>query len=377
MKRILVIAPYAYLPYYSGGQNLIAQFLYFLGKRTQLTVISTRKNDESLAHGYKLLRWLVNPFIRYIDLRLYFRLDRLVKTSQFDAIIWEHPYYYWLARMIQAKHGIFTIIHSHNIEYQRFRSTGKWWWRILRCYEGACLKQADFVYFISQPDRAIGQKEWKLDPAKCDIMPFGIQQDKYPADRTSCQQTIRARHQIPAEAKILLFNGLLSYPPNRQAVDDLLHEINPRLLQDDSFSYRLIICGKGLPDTYRGLENYRDQRVIFAGFVEDIETYFKGADVFLNPVLSGGGIKTKMVEAIGFGTTVVSTQTGSTGIESEACGAKLRLVADHDWDQFCRCIREEAAYHAPTPAIYYEQYHWGNLVGKIPARIELRSKAKQ
>ncbi len=375
MRRVLVIAPYSFLPYYSGGQKLIAEFLNYLGKQTNLTVIGTRKNDASMAKGYALLKWLVDPFIRYLDVRLYFKIDRFIHHTNVDAIICEHPYYYWLIRLIQKKHKVFTIVHTHNIEYQRFRSTGSWWWPILRWYEGACLKQADYVYFISSSDREIGMQEWKLDPAKCDVMHFGIRQDKSPSDRTSCQQTIRARHEIPATAKILLFNGLLSYPPNRQAVDNLLREINPRLLQDESFEYRLIICGKDLPASYRNLETYRDQHVIFAGFVEDIETYFKGADVFLNPVLSGGGIKTKMVEAIGFGTTVVSTLTGSTGIVPEACGPKLQLVPNLDWNQFCNSVKEASKYSNPTPDAFYEQYHWGKLVGKIPALLELHRKA--
>ena len=42
---------------------------------------------------------------------------------------------HWLAGIIRKRTGIKTILHIHNIEYQRFQSTGKWWWPVLRIYE--------------------------------------------------------------------------------------------------------------------------------------------------------------------------------------------------------------------------------------------------
>lgn len=366
MKKVLVIAPYSFLPNYSGGQKLIGEFVEHLARYTDLTVISTQGNDPNLAIGYRLLRWLPNPFYRYLDFRLKSRLEHLLEAESFDGIIWEHPYYHWLARSLHEKFGIFSIIHTHNIEFQRFRSLGKWWWPILKKYEGACLKKADHVFFISAPDQETAIAEWQLPTAKCQVLPFGIRQQSYPIDRAACQQVIRQKHHIPDSAKILLFNGLLSYPPNRQAVDDLIREINPRLLRRSEFEYRILICGKDLPASYQALSSEKDRRVIFAGFVDDIETYFKGADIFLNPVRSGGGIKTKMVEAIGFGTTVVSTFTGSIGIDTDACGEKLNRVPDLDWDLFCDQVIREAGKNQPTPEAYYTVYNWDQIVQAVP-----------
>lgn len=369
MKRVLLIAPYPYLPSFSGGQKHISLLTEYLGRECQLTVISTAKNDPSLANGYRLLRWLKNPFYRYLDFRLYARICRLIESESFEAIIWEHPYYYWLARAIQKKFKLFTVIHSHNIEYQRFRSTGKWWWPILRPYEGACLRMADLNYFISPADQQSAISEWGLDPRKCDILPLGVTQQAPPTDRSACQEAVRKRHNIPAQARILLFNGLLNYLPNRQALDDLLSHVNPLLQQEKEFEYRLIICGKNLPDSYQQLNAYEKENILFAGFVEDIEIYFKAADVFLNPVLSGGGIKTKMVEAIALGTTVVSTQTGAIGIRLEICGDKLKQAPDQDWKQFAQLVREESARNNPTPEAYYDYYYWGNIIRNLAKRL--------
>jgi hypothetical protein len=43
MKKVLAIAPYSYLPYFSGGQKFIALFFEHLGKEVELTVISVEE----------------------------------------------------------------------------------------------------------------------------------------------------------------------------------------------------------------------------------------------------------------------------------------------------------------------------------------------
>src|ERR1051325_5068009 len=138
MKKALVIVPYPYLPWFSGGQKLIAQFLEFLGTEVKLTAVGTINNNWSLAKNYEGISLLKKPFSRYYDTSLVRKITSLIKENNYDAIIWEHPYYWWLARRIKKRTGIKTIIHTHNIEYQRFRSTGKWWWPILKMYEKKC-----------------------------------------------------------------------------------------------------------------------------------------------------------------------------------------------------------------------------------------------
>ena len=54
MKKVLAIAPYPYLPFFSGGQKFIARFFEYLGKKVDLTVISVAKNDFSLAKNFKV-----------------------------------------------------------------------------------------------------------------------------------------------------------------------------------------------------------------------------------------------------------------------------------------------------------------------------------
>ena len=364
MKKVLAIAPYPYLPYFSGGQKFIAQFFHYLGKETDLTVISTEGNDFSLATTYKTVSLLKKSFSRYYDWSLIKKITAIVKEGGFDTVIWEHPYYAWLAYRVRKRTGIRTLIHTHNIEYQRFKSTGRWWWPILKWYERNCFKKADGIFFITPEDKSFAIESWKIDPARCVDLPFGVETENHPGDRLQCRNEIAAKYNIANDEKIILFNGLLNYKPNLDALQIILEQVNPLLLKKENFPYKIIICGKGLPENFNELKDHTDKNIIYAGFVDDITLYFKGSDLMLNPVQSGGGVKTKMVEAIAFGTTVIATETGSTGIYKQACRSKLIVVKDNNWIEFAEKIVEIKS-NEDTPASFYAIYNWNMIIKKL------------
>lgn len=365
MKKVLVIAPYSFLPYYSGGQKYIARFLHYLGGKVDLTVISVAENDSTLAGNYSIIPLLKKSFSRYYDFSLIKKITVAIRKNRYDTVIWEHPYLAWLAFRIKKKTGVKTIIHTHNIEYQRFRSIGKWWWPVLKWYERWGLRKADAVFFITGTDKNFAINRWGLKKETCFEVPFGVEIEKEPVDRTASQELLREKHNIPGNNKIILFNGLLKYKPNLDALKVILEKINPILIQKDDFVYKIIICGKGLPTDLNELSDYRENNIIYAGFVDNIDIYFKGADVFLNPVQSGGGIKTKMVEAIAFGTTVISTASGAEGIEAGVCGEKLVVTKDNDWGQLAGTIQSLSQQAKQTPAEFYDYYSWKNIISNI------------
>jgi glycosyltransferase involved in cell wall biosynthesis len=369
MKKILAIAPYPYLPYFSGGQKFIAQFFENLAEETELTVISVETNDPSTVSNYRLLPWLKKSFSRYMDLRLVSRISHEVKTGGQEVLICEHPYMAWLCWLVSKKTGIPWYLHTHNIEYQRFRSMGKWWWPILKYYERWAFRKADLVFYITPEDRAFAVKQWGIPESKSIDLPFGITIPSCPANKAAQKEIIGTKHGIAAGDRLILFNGLLSYKPNLDALMVILDQINPLLMAEPGFRYKIIVCGKGLPESLNGLAAYRDKNMVYAGFVDDIESYFTAADIFLNPVQSGGGIKTKMVEAIAYGATVIATVTGATGINKDVCGDKLLTVPDDDWNAFAKAVTAQGEKLADTPAGYYNYYYWKNVARRLAARL--------
>jgi glycosyltransferase involved in cell wall biosynthesis len=136
--------------------------------------------------------------------------------------------------------------------------------------------------------------------------------------------------------------------------------------------FKVIICGKAVRKKNPGLHDLADSDYCYAGYVEDIDTYFSGADVFINPITSGGGIKVKLVEALSYGLPVVSTELAAEGIDKKITGKQLLVSPDHDNETFCRLI--VASWGLPKGASeeFLATYQWKKIVGDLAARIKLQ-----
>lgn len=360
--KIVSLIPYRIFPAKLGGEKGIAVFNEHLAQETPLVSVTTRNNDPAYAKGYRLLNILSNRKARYFNPLLYFRLRRILRAESATHLLIEHPYFGWLAWLLRKTLPIQWVVHSHNIEYMRSRSIGRWWWKCLQWYEGWVYRHADTVFFISEDDRQHALSVFGLQPSRSIVVTYGIEQAAIPDDIDSSREKIRALHGIEGDEKILLFNGALYHPTNYDALNIILEEINPLLLADEAFRYKILVCGRGLPDFFGELRDYATKNIIYAGFVDDISLYFKAADVFLNPILTGGGVKTKAIEALAMNCAVISTELGAMGINRSVCGSKLQVVKAGEWKEFSELVIAASARNDSIPSAFFEYYYWGNIV---------------
>lgn len=361
MIRILSIVPYKIFPAKVGGQKGIALFNEWLAKEAALVCITVKSNDPAYAKGYTLLNTLSDASYRYINPFYFFRIRRLIKNYKCTHLILEHPYYGWLGILLKSITGIKLVIHSHNIETTRWKSLGKWWWKILWWYEQCTHKQADYNFFIHDDDRLFAIREFGLKASSCTTVTYGIDWNNIPpkSDIVLAKKQVRDQHHIGEYDTILLFNGAFNYQPNLQALKKIIDVINPLLKSRPGFSYKILICGRDIPDE---LTRAAANEIIFAGFVDDVSLYFKASDIFINPVTEGGGIKTKLVEALGYNLNAVSTVNGAIGVDPSLCNGKLLITADDDWAAFAEAIEQAAMLRADIPAAYFHKFYWGYSV---------------
>ncbi len=369
MLNILSIVPYNFLPAKMGGQKGIAFFYRYFGKLVNVSCVTTKGNDKSCAENYEVLDILSNSKLRYGNLFYFFALKTIIKEKKITHLIIEHPYYGWLGILLKKFCGVKLIVHSHNIEALRFKSTGKWWWRILWNYERFVHRKADHNFFIHDDDKAYGIDVFKLDAGKCTTITYGFELSAPPSneERAAARKTICNKYAIAENKKLLLFNGTLDYKPNLDAIEAILHDINPVLI-NNNFNYSIIICGKNLPAVYNELKDFKDKHIVFAGFVDDINVFFKAADIFINPVIEGGGIKTKLVEALGYNMNVVTTKSGAIGVPESITGKKMFVAADNAWADFANAIAP-ADTSSSIPPAFFDHFYWGNIAAKAKLTI--------
>ena len=369
--KIALLAPYNVYPPQTGGKKFIALFYEYLAKILPVEFISVPENDmpprlQESFHGI-----LGSKKLRYANPFLFFRLKKIIKEKGITDLIIVHPYFGWLAWLLKKSTGVQLSLLSHNIESVRFKTMGKWWWRGLWQYEKNVHRIIDHNFFVTEEDMAFAIKNYLLVPDKCHVITYGIEWQEQPSgeDKRQAAAFLRQHHNIKEEEKILFFNGSLNYLPNIEAVNFILEHINPALLETTGFHYKIIICGKGLPSAFGELKSYAKKNIIYAGFVDDINIYFRGSDLFLNPVISGGGIKTKLVEALGNGLSAVSSKTGAFGVSPEIAGSKLSVLNDHDWEAFVQAIINAQSGSETGPA-FFNHFYWGNIAAKAADIIQ-------
>src|SRR5450432_551623 len=357
--NIISLVSYPFLPARSGGQKGIALFYKYFSKYHQVTIVTTEKNRPELAEGYKLVNILGNSKLRYINPFIFFTIRKLILAQKASHLILEHPYYGWLGILLKKFCAVKLVVHSHNIEGNRWKNLGKWWWRILWNYEKITHRQADYNFFIQDEDRKYAVEAFGLNEKKCMTVSFGTEIPDPPSREShdSSSRIIKQQFQIPDGIPLLLFNGSFQYTPNREALENLLFKVNP-LLQNKGFLYTILIMGLDIPESIKN-SSFPNVRII--GFAENLELFLTGSDVFLNPVLSGGGIKTKLVEALAFNLNAVSTENGAIGVDPRLCNGKLIICKDNDWNLFAESVSGAIKINTRMPPDFYENFYWVNI----------------
>lgn len=369
MATVISIVSYPFLPAKVGGQKGIALFNKFFSRYHRLICVTTRKNDPDAAVGYEVLNIISNSPWRYANVFYFFTIRKLIRQRKASHLLLEHPYYGWLGVLLKWFCGVKLIVHSHNIEGNRWKTLGKRWWKILWYYERWVHQRANYNFFIHDDDRKYAITNFHLQSERCITMTYGIEWENPPDALVlnEAKKALRLEFQIAEQEKILLFNGAFNYSPNIAALQNIISYINPVLQDNSAFQYKIIICGRDIP-SYFTAQTYPD--IIFAGYVDDIELYFRGADVFLNPISEGGGIKTKLVEALGNDLNSVSTRNGAIGVNPDICNGKLLVCDDGDWKAFAGLIPQAAFGERHIGQPYFDHFYWANSTRKAALFIE-------
>lgn len=367
MINLLCIVPYRFLPAHTGGQKAVAILYKYIAQRLSFTVAGTKDNEVRGAAYFVEEIFSPSP-LRYLNLKNYLRLKRIVQSNNVTHICIEHPYMGLYAIWLKKRFAVKLIVRSHNIESQRFKTLKKKWWRILFYYEKYVHTKADHSFFITPEDRCYALSNFRLRADKTSVLTYGTEINKglSTIEKQKWSKKLKAQYHIPESTTLLLFNGTFDYQPNYEALKLLLSEILPALLQKDS-GFFLLICGKNIPEKILQAMHAHTKIV---GFVEDIEAVFKGAEIFINPIWLGGGIKTKLVEALASGCSAVSFESGAIGISQEVVGKKLNIVQDENIAAFASAIiQQRDTINDVIPENFYREFSWRALAHKFVDKL--------
>ena len=139
----------------------------------------------------------------------------------------------------------------------------------------------------------------------------------------------------------LLFVGLMSYGPNRDAANWFVRDIFPEIVVPD-IAPEIDIVGRDATAEITAFQR-PGSRVSVHGFVADLRNMYEAASVVVCPIRTGSGTRLKVLEALSYGKAVVATTEAARGIRlrpgidflaadsaSDFAKACTRLLGDPD-----------------------------------------------
>ncbi|RME83942.1 MAG: glycosyltransferase [Caldilineae bacterium] len=194
----------------------------------------------------------------------------------------------------------------------------------LRRYERRLLRSVDAAAAVSEADAA--ELRSMAPDLPLAIVPNGVDLSAYDP-----------RHPYPnpygRSGPNLVFTGKMDFRPNVDAALWFADRVLP-LLHASNLGPHFWIVGKSPHPRLRRLRNRPD--ITITGAVPDIQPYLAHADLFVAPLLAGGGTRLKILEAMAMQKPVVSTRLGADGFPVQD-GVQLAL-ADTPARFAARCL---------------------------------------
>lgn len=293
--------------------------------------------------------------------------DLVAKESP-EVIIIQASYLLPMAKLLKKRFpDIAYVLDAHNVESQLHRRMAqskpqpiRLLFSVLATNLATMERRAGLtvkaIAAVSDQDA-----EWfkKGSPAtEISVVPNGVNLDFFMTDKS-----------LPADP-ILAFSGLMSYRPNSEGALWFANHVWPGVLAGQPEAQWLII-GRDPSDEVRELAS--DKQVTVTGTVDDVRVWLEKSRLVVVPLLSGGGTRLKILEAMAMQRVIVSTSIGAEGI-LETPG----LIRVDDPDKMAEIIidllgSKELLSLAQSNRQFVEQHYGWDQIGQ--RMLELVKKA--
>ena len=257
------------------------------------------------------------------------RVKELVRANDYDLIHVRQlpmaPY----GKTAGPSRRLLELVDSETLGAERVRPVT--WRTRLRARVAAKVERRamDGFHVVTTVAEADAARLRRLAPgARVEVVPNGVDASRFRPDPSAA-----------VAPSSLVFVGVMSYPPNIAAMRYFTEEVLPAVRRAVPETH-LTIVGRDPGPIVRDMAS---DAVDVTGEVEDVRPYLAGSALFVAPMVSGSGIKNKVLEAMAMGTPVVATPLGVEGLpvrdgehaviaagSAELAAAIARLLANDD-----------------------------------------------
>ena len=246
---------------------------------------------------------------RFISVEFDEKIKQILSEDTYDIVqlesIYAAPYINTIRKYSTAR----IVLRTHNIEHLIWERIAKnsnnllkkaylnHLVKTLKKFEIDVLKIVDGIATISQVDT-----DFIIKQTGCNIpittIPVGIEQNII-TDPNSVRE-------FPG----LFHLGSMDWMPNQEGIRWFLGKIWPAVSKEFP-TLQLYLAGRNMPDWLKKLDL---PYITIQGEIENAYQYMQSKSILIVPLLSGSGMRVKIIEGMACGNTVISTTIGAEGI---------------------------------------------------------------
>lgn len=220
-----------------------------------------------------------------------------------DVVITDMPMAFYAKKIrgpkiVYAFDAVSNYNHNMYKKSKSFASRIYWYLNYLKIHNYEKVYNSfDCCILVNEKDRKILEKDIHIP---LEVIPNGV-------------DTFYFRNSSPEGEVRLVFLGDMSTPPNNDAVKYFVENIYPEVLKEQSVKFYVV--GRNPSAYISTLKD--DSNIVVTGSVDDVRKYLTKGSIFVTPMISGTGIKNKILEAMSMELPVISTSCGISGINGE------------------------------------------------------------
>jgi polysaccharide biosynthesis protein PslH len=293
---------------------------------------------------------------RFISKDFDLMLKKLLAEEKFDIIQLEGLYLAPYLKTIRLHSDARVVMRAHNIEHEIWtravtleKGIRKYYIRHLsgriRKMELQYLNRYDAILPITARDESQLKKLGCKLPGH--VVPMGVNAAELLPDHSLME--------FPSVFHI----GALDWLPNQEGLFWFFEHAWDKILETHP-TLRFYLAGRNAPAHFKSLP-YKN--IIFVGEVEDAYDFIRSKAVMIVPVLSGSGMRIKIIEGMALGKAIVTTSIGTEGIATTH-GQDILVADDPDEfaDQVIRLVENRNFYlEIGENARKFVTIHYDNL----------------
>ena len=241
---------------------------------------------------------------RFINTRYQKKLELLLSANSYDIIQLEGLYLVPYIQVIRKLCKSVIVYRSHNIEYEIWERTvknSKWY---KKDYLKNLAKRIEKFEkdAINQYDKCDEQKLVAMGNSKPSLaIPTGI-------------DTLNLKPFNPGFNMNLFYIGALDWIPNQEGLRWFIVNSFPQVIAKFP-DIELKIAGRNAPLWF--IKELSHPNITFLGEIEDASEFYSQNGIMIVPLLSGSGMRIKIVEGMSYSKSIVTTKVGCEGIDAE------------------------------------------------------------